>query len=374
MTDEQMFSAREELDKIIAGLEQDGTEPAEIEEDSGPTAEQLRQVLGSEAEGVEDDALVELYRKTPDEEQQAIKAEIAEAGKWDKPWQFVKDDAKLDKIDTLSAKELLALDVEFNVDGQAVRRNLDQIVRNAAKVPLQDRRINTLLEQRRVQDAELGTTTERLTRLEEERKLWERALRDPNVYYQLQQKYQEQLFGDEPEAAQPAGKPDELEARGQQVFETEIKPYIRQLADAYEYEGVNPRQVSRHLEGQIEQQFLQMIEAEGRFLTPERVAEILKVEIPEMIEQGGYRRAGAGAGAAHPMVQPAPTPPPAHDSSVRAELENLRAELRRVKLGEAPDSGSGGTASSVPDDQFKEIKSASDMRDKLRDPSYTFGM
>jgi hypothetical protein len=367
------------------------------------TAESLRQVFGDRVSELSDEELLKLYEEAPAGEQQATPAgETAPEGdketpppgteggeeqyEWKRPWSVMRDGEAVADPRELRFEELLEAKLQYNVDGEAVDRNLDQVVRIAQQVPLQERRIRGLVDQRAEQAAELEEMRAELEQRRADSKFFRKVLTDQTG--QLYQAARDKLVGalldgEDVEAALrtapaqaapeavPTYTPQEEQA-GEEIFGQYIKPELQGMAERYSQKtpGSPDMQEIRATERDLEVAFRYLVNQEGRYLTEQRIVDIVNHELPNMLFEAGYSDGGAAA----PVTTPAAAPELAE---LKAELDNLKASLGRDKLSRLPGAGGEGGpggAGTQSGDPMDDAKSLHDVKALLNDPNYTAGL
>src|SRR5687767_6331083 len=119
------------------------------------SAEDLRGYLGDEAKDVSDDDLLNVWKETAGEETPTQGADTPAATptegaapstpSWDRPWKLYKGDTAVEDISKLTAKEMLELAISYKAGSVDQRRTVDELVRLAQRIPLDEQRINGLL-------------------------------------------------------------------------------------------------------------------------------------------------------------------------------------------------------------------------------------
>ena len=356
------------------------------EQDVEPTAEDLRTLLGDEAGDASDEQLLTAYAaaeadKEPVAEPAAEPASeaapvepaaepVAEVAPTAEPAAEAEPDA---------VSELLDKEITFNMEGGERTAKVSEILRLAQRADHNERRYQTAIGQRNSSDGQLQQAETELTGLRTDKKFWERVLSDRsgNLFQQAQQKWDEAVLrgDDDPAAAgtpatPPPGFTPEQDAAGERVFAQYIAPSLQAMALSYSPDGNTPTpELASHTLGQLNQQARQLIASEGRFITPERVQEILAIDLPSALQAGTYRPVN-GVGA------PAADSRDTEISSLKAKLANAITDRQKAKLEGAPDAPEGGSTpgATAAGPDMSGVKSVDDIRNMLADPSETFGM
>ena len=357
---------------------QEGVDTASIdaflaEKDEGyePTVEDLRGLFGERVAEVSDEELMKAYVSTAEKAEEK-KAE--EAAPWDRPYTVIGDDGKPLPDPRSMLGKLLEAKLQTKVNGEAKEFTLDEAVRHIQRSVVDAQRINTLLEQRNLTAKERDELRGEMDGLRKEKKIWTRILADRSgeLYKSAQQKFEESLVADGEEApAGPAASPftPEQDAAGEAVYQRDIMPHVRQLARGYSLDGkAPPAELVQHVEQQADAVVRHLIAQEGRFITSERVADILRFEIPGRLYEAGYRAVAAAAAPA--------TTESERVKALEAEIASLKGEKQKAKLAKAPDAGdtSAGTPGAAGKFLSLKGKSARDIQRMLEDPAEKFGM
>ena len=341
------------------------------------TAEDLRGYLKDEAKGLDDDALLAAWKETAGEGEAAkpavTPAEEAEAppaaAAWDRPWKFYKGDAAVEDYTKLTAKEMLEAGIGYKAGGADQRRTVDELVRLAQRVPLDEQRITGLLEQAREQTravTELRAAAEQAAR---DQQTWLWALQDQTGarFQKLQEKFLE--AGPPVSRADPVADNAELERAGEEFYRSRVMPHLSEMARTYSLDGATPApDIVQHLGVELDKHFRQLIEAEaGAMSNPQyaaaRLQQIIQHDLPMALQQAGYRPARGAA------AKPAVAAPSPETARLKAELTNLQTQLAKEKMKRAPGPGAGqgaGTGKGGPD--FSKAKNYHDVIDMMRSP------
>ncbi len=348
------------------------------------TADALRGILGDSAKDVSDEELLETYAKAGEEEEvvadetpvaagaevttsdaETPEAEADEAPVWDRPWDLVDAEGnKVTDVESLSFKELMDLKIGYKAGGEDQSRGLDEIVRLAQRAPMDEERLRTLQQQRNDAADKYIAQQATLAELEKDKEfaLW--VFSDPTGgrFSDALKKFESKGFGDAPPAdAEPEIDPSlvsrERMARGEEVLRTSIRPRLEALARSVSADGelASPENQAA-LSRELEEQFLVMAAAEGHYLDdpsygPARVQQMLNEELPHAVAVAGYR-------AVKDLAITEPTTEGL--VALQAEVENLKTELAKARVSEAPDAGGGSIPSGSP-----KGPSISDKLDKM---------
>jgi hypothetical protein len=290
------------------------------------TPEVLREAFGDRVEGKTDEELLQLWKETIAEEpaQQAKQGEETPADQpvvvpegyklYNEQGEEVKDLRNVTVIDLLNGKYQFgyaALDKEQ-------RKALKDVFRVASLGHLNEQRIGRSREELATLARQLQETQGKLSERQNAEKIWQKALTafsqgNPQPMQQLAQAYMNSLLGGEIETQPGASNEDaELERAGQQYFYEKIRPQTDDIARQY---GVNAEDVSNA--------FMEIIDKEP-FLTEQKVQEILKYDLPMMIEGAGYSRSGSTTVATS-------SAPNTELAQVLEQVKNLSAELAALK-------------------------------------------
>jgi hypothetical protein len=343
------------------------------------TAEDLRGYLGDEAKDLDDDALLAAWKKTAGEEEPTKETETPADGAevppasaaWDRPWKFFKGDAAVEDVTKLSAKEMLELAISYKAGGADQKRTVDELVRLAQRVPLDEQRINGLIEQTREQTRALQEAVKRAEEAETDRQTWLWALQDQTGarFQKLQERF---LAAGPPETRQVAASDDaELNRAGEEFYQARIVPTLQEMARSYSLDGgAATPEVVQHLGTELDRHFRQLVEADAAAMSnPQyaaaRLQQILQYDLPQALHVAGYKPARGGVRQA-PVAPAVPTP---EVKGLQAQLTNLQTQLAKEKLKRAPGPGGGTTVGSGkggPD--LSKVKSFHDVLDVIRSP------
>lgn len=342
------------MDELLNGEEEENVEVVESESTADEVnADSIIDQLAS----VETDLTVEDLRKLPgadkhtDEELEQMWQEALNPPKQARSYKFYKDNAEVEDLDSLSASELLQLQVAYNAMGKEQRRSFDEVIRNAQLGHFNDARLNQIQQQRDEVYKQLQEIKPVYEQWGNDRKILEYALTQYNLGNPQPLEALINAFKAEagriPELVNRSeDNSAQLEAAGQKVFYETVVPAASELASRY---GADARE--------IQQAILEYVEAEpDEFMTSQRLQEIINVDLPMLLEKNGY-------------TPEEPVKKEDELASLRKEVAELKAAQKnntvsKVKGKKPPSAGGGVTPSGG--DSMPNIKNRSDMKDYLR--------
>lgn len=359
--DQQQIDVNSLVDESVAETTTEQSAPSE----EAITAEDLRQYLGADAEGMSDEELLAAY-------EEAKKA--AEEPQWDRPWAFV-DEAgnKVMDLSKLTGDSLLKLSIAYKADDKEQRRHLDEIIRLAQRTPLYESKINGLLTQLRELENELNELREYRKQAEEREKTWLWALQDQTGerFAKLQQEFL-QASPAESKKTEPTIDESELVRQGEYVFRTQYEPTLKEMARQYSLDGNTPTpEVVQHLTSELSRYFLERLGEQAHLIRDPRyreivIRDILEYDIPMQLEAAGYKRARSAAAMAK-----AGTNSSDDIQALRAEIEHLKTQLQKARVKSAPSAGAGVPARPTKSlDRLEQAKSLADIKALLEDPTF----
>lgn len=373
--------------------------------DGDPTPDELREVLGADAEGLDDDAVVAAYKKAGEEakppaEVAEVDAKVGsdgkpvrdekgrfvakdkpaaeEAPKWDRPYEAVDADGKPLTPEQVAQLSALVAKARFRmkVDKEDRLVDTDSLVRNYQRAITLEKRIAATLEERNGERTKRSEAEAQLEQASKDRKFYERILADQSgaTFKAAQQAYiQAVLSGNEPippQATAPVQADPATMAAADQLYRGTVQPHILQLAAGHAKGANAPTAAEAQQVAQaLDHTFRLLVGREGPFLTEGRLAEILQVDLPHVLAESGFR--AVAGGAAKPAASGAPD---AEKEAMKKELEALKAERQKEKVRNAPGAGGGGGKPGAHSANEPEaVKKASTFRDikrLLSDPNY----
>lgn len=231
-------------------------------------------------------------------------------------WKAYNGEAEVADFSKMSAEDFLKLQYGYSANGKEHRKTLDEVFRNASNGHYNYERTQQLMAERNTALEKWRTYEQQVTEAGKERQVWEGALHAASQgNFQPLEKMLEAYVGalgaQAPTASGPAMIPAaqvQAERQGQQVYTTVVVPKAAELAAQY---GVPQSEVADAI--------MALVGAEpSEFLTAERFAQIVDVELPAHIEE--YMR-GKDAQA------------PAADTR-DAEIAKLQAELAALRTSQ----------------------------------------
>lgn len=381
----------EEMEK---GVEEINLQDLASQEDE-PSLEQMRELLGEDGKELSDEDLQKMWDDTKGEGE-TVEGKVDEDGK---PVETPEEGKGVEEVapEPLTFEkpdELFDHKLTLTIDGQQREGTVAEFLRMAQRNPMQERRLQEVTGQRN----ELSTENERLTseaeKAEQDFKWVKWMLEDESGarFLEMRQKFQAGQFQG-PEVAAPVESGVSSEDSAQQYYQTEIRPVVQGIVRNYSQDGkASTAEEAQWLERKFEEVLSQKLELEGKFLTMQRLQDLVYDEIPQMIEQEGWRKVeGTPVAAVAPVANPVRSFHTFNDAgqvvsgdvspelnAVKAELANLRRDMTKAKLAAAPGSGGEGGVVNDPNASFADrvgkADSAAAVFDLLNDEQETFGM
>ena len=366
-------------------------------QESEPSLEQMREKLGEGGKELSDEDLQKMWDDTKEVKEDKVDEDgnVIETPEGKKEGVEEKvDEVVPEPLTFKEPDELFDHKLSLTIDGQEREGTIAEFLRMAQRAPMSDRRLNEVTGQRN----ELSTENERLVsegeKAEQDFKWVKWMLEDESGarFMEMRQKFQAGQFQG-PEVVAPVTEVS-TEAAGQKHYQDYVRPAVQKIVREYSQDGkATTAEEAQFLEKKFEEVLSQKIELEGRFLTMQRLEDLVHQEIPQMIEQEGWRKV-EGATPIAPVVTPT-VPVQSFRSfnergqvvsgnvdpelnAVKAELSNLRRDMTKAKLNAAPSSGGEGgpvddTKASF-SDRVGKADSAAAVFDLLNDEHETFGM
>ena len=364
---------RLDIESLLDEGEQDFRMEELAAQEDDPTLEQLRETLGGDAEGLDDTALQKLWddTKVPEGEveptgvvvEPVVAGEVKE-GEQVAPEGEVKEvkegevkEGEVESFTFESADKLFEHKITVPVDGGQREGSIADFVRMAQRTPMLERRNQELMTHRTAQQGELDEANKEVELSRKDLKWMKWMLEDESAerFQQMREKYLKGEIG-EPAVVEPTVDPSTEEGeraqRGNAYYQSTIRPYVQRMARSYSRDGVTApsAEEAQWMEGEIDKVASQLIEAEGKFLTFDRLNAIFQTDIPYQIDQGGeYRRVDiqpvgepASTPAGTQFVDAAPPAPTGEVAALKTELANMKTQLSKIKVGSAPDAGGSG--------------------------------
>lgn len=353
----------------------EGATESVIEELAGKeevTLDDLRKIPGSE--GMSDAQLTAAWDKAQkeagiggDEDGANVKVELP----------FPVYDEKGNKVagDKVTIADLMSgkVTIGYQAMGKEQRKAFSEVVRNASQGHWNEHRYNTVQSQYKQTAQQVETLRAEAKTFEEQRSLWNSALTalvmgDSNPMKQMVDAYRQGLgkSGVAPEgfvSQDSVREQQEAADRGQQWYTDVGLPAAMDIANRY---GADSKEVIGAIKYFIENEPV---------LTPQRIEEIIKYDVPMAFEQNGYTANETSAPQAGTRIGGAPANQDGNDvAALRKQIDALTARLAgdendktervRTKGRKIPPAGAG----SVPGagDSMPAFKSRDQMKDWLR--------
>jgi len=356
-----------DLEKLMDEGEQDFRLHDLETQDGDPTSEQIRGALGEDAEGLDDDALQKMWEdaKAPGEEKPkgevVPEVKVGDGEKKTAPEGEVKEGEEKEgevkegedgePFTFKDAAGLFEHKINVQVDGAAKEGTIAEFVRMAQRAPMLERGRAEAVTQRNTVQGELEAAQKEVELGRKDLKWMRWMLEDESGerFLQLREKYTKgEIAGDKPvEVPSSATTESESDQRGTQYYESDIKPYIQRMARSYSGDGVAAPTVeqAQWMEKEIDRVATQLIEAEGKFLTWDRLNAIFSTDIPYQIEQSGeWKRVDIQPAVVTPTAPtgtlftdatapiPAAAPATGEVAGLRTELANMKTQLAKLKV------------------------------------------
>jgi hypothetical protein len=347
--------------------------PAAEGESLAPSAADLREVMGDAGKDLSDEELVAAYEKLPPEPEE--KPASAEApAPWSRPYKlYMADGTQVESLQGLTPEQVLDAEIGYTQDGQEVRRTIEGLARTAARVPLQDRRIASVVEQRNAEGAKAKELEAELEQRRIDAQWFANILSDRTGerYQAAQEEYERVMLQGgslsdmtrAAPAAAPAPSQATTDAQGELYYQQQIVPVLQQIAEKLSADGSPPApEEQQAILQNLNTTARTLIQQEGTHLTMPRLQEIVYQELPARALDSGLKQVVTKAEA------------PASDTALMAELANARLALKKARLAQAPpSSGRKGSASAKAVagsiEALEQATSASDVEDWLDDPT-----
>lgn len=274
-------------------------------------------------------------------------------------YKIYNESGEVNDLADLSAEDFLKLQFGYNAFGKEHKKTFDELMRNASLAHYNEQKMAGLRGERQQLVDKYSKIEQEHTAWANDRKIWEHALTqlamgNAQPIQQLAQAFmqaQQQM----PAMEQAPGGDKELESAGLRVYYEYIVPNAQQVAQRY---GANPEEVAQavmHLVGQEPEEFL----------TAEKLANIINIEIPALLEQAGY----SASESASNNAPSTPSNKPDKVSELEKKVAELTARLenqsvQKAKAKRPPPVGSGAAPSAgntVPD-----FKSRREMKEWLQ--------
>lgn len=301
-----------------------------------PTAEEIRSEVGTAAEGLTDVELLAEWKKAQDEPAKPIELDVP---MFDVAGNKVSDLTKVSVADLLSGK----VQFGYTAMGKEQRKALKDVLRTASNGHYNEHKYTTATSERdQIRTKYQAIETEHKA-WAADRVIWDKVLAAANAgnvapLQELLTKYNEAI-GTLPEAPAAGATDNTAELDGQRYYYDTIVPEGNRIAEQY---GAKAEEVN--------QAALFLMQQEGEFLTPQKIENILKYEVPALLEKHGYNANGTPA-KADPVSTELETLRK-ENQSLKATKTNERTAALRAKMRKAPPAGGGHTAGageSMPD-------------------------
>lgn len=350
--------------------EHDDSQVVEQTSDSVETEAPDNSAILAELESHEGDITIAELRKLAeaagekhtDEELEAMwQAAQNPAPKATRSYKFYKDNNPVESLDGLTAEDILNLQFGYKAMGQEQRKSLDEIIRVAQFGHFNESRLAQLQNDRNSLYEKYTEASSKSQQFEQERQLWEYSL---TQYVQGNSQPLEKLieaFKNAQSAPpqfmqQQEQNPStdyESQMAAQRVYYEQVVPQAMRLSQQY---GANAQEIANVI--------VAIADQEAEFMSPERLEQIMTIELPYLLEQKGY---SAGESV---QQQAAPTDPrDAEIAELKRQLASSSAQQKNsaisaAKKRKAPPAGGGVVPSAG--DTMPEIKDRNSMKEYLR--------
>lgn len=343
----------------VEGVENEGTEDEGVRIDvQEPSQEVDADEIVEQLAAIETDLTIADLRKLPgadkhtDEELEKMWQEALNPPKNTRAYKFYKDKDEVSDLDSLTASELLQLQVSYNAMGKEQRRTFDEVIRNAQLGHFNEARMSQIQQQRDEMARRYSELEPKYQQQTRERQLLEYALTQYSMGNSGPMEQFIKAF-----QAETSKLPDFLheettdnsamEAAGQRVYYETVVPAAADLAARY---GADQREIAQAILAYVENE-------PEQFMSPQRLQEIIYVDLPILLEKNGYTQEAQ---------QPAEN---TEIEALKKELAELKASqkneaVKKAKNKKAPSAGGGVTPSAG--DSMPSIKNRNDMKDYLR--------
>lgn len=321
----------------------------------------------------EGEITIEDLRKLPGAEKmtdEQLQAEWDKAVEAEKPYKipfpiYDAEGNKIDALDKLTIQDLLDGKVKlgYNAFDKEQRKTLAEALRNASMGHWNEQKYNTALEERNRVATELSQKAQRLETLEQQQRIWDAALSAlvmgntapmqqlANALANKTVEMPQVMPGYVPESQAQAER-QQME-QGMTYIQNTLIPQGLEIAQNY---GANAKEVLDLIEYFIAKEPQQ-------FLNEEKIQNILKYDVPMVLEEAGYTSEGG-------VNRPAATTPNNEIEELKktvaalqnsiAEKKNTQTEALRNKGKRFPPAGGGSTPGAG--DSMPSFKSRSQMK------------
>ena len=338
----------------------------------GESTEAVSQAVVEELSAKEGEITIEDLRKLPGADKmtdEQLKAEWDKAVAAEQPYKipFPVYDAegnKIEALDKFTLQDLLDGKVKlgYTAFDKEQRKTLAEALRNASMGHWNEQKYNTALEERNRVSTELSQKAQRLEALEQQQRIWDAAL-SALVMGNIQPMQQlanalanktvempQNVPGYVPESQAQAER-QAMEA-GMTYIQNTLIPQGLEIAQNY---GANAKEVLDLIEYYIAQEPQQ-------FLNEEKIQNILKYDVPMVLEQAGYTSEGGvnrpAATVQNNEIEELKKTVAALQSSI-AEKKNAQIETLRTRK-KFPPAGGGSTPGAG--DSMPSFKSRAQMK------------
>lgn len=339
----------------------------------GETSEETSQAVIEELSSKEGEITIEDLRKLPGADKftdEQLKEQWDKAVEAEKPYKIpfpVYDAAgnKIEALDKFTLQDLLDGKVKlgYTAFDKEQRKTLAEALRNASMGHWNEQKYNTALEERNRVSTELSQKAQRLETLEQQQRIWDAALSAlvmgntqpmqqlANALANKTVEMPQNVPGYVPEAQAQAER-QQMEA-GMTYIQNTLIPAGLEIAQNY---GADTKEVLDLIEHLLQKEPQQ-------FLTEEKIQNILKYDVPMVLEQAGYTSAG---GVNRPQIngpsneiEELKKTVAALQSSI-ADKKNAQVEAVRNRQKKFPPAGGGSTPGAG--DSMPSFKSRSQMK------------
>lgn len=332
---------------------------AEGKDDAALQAAWDKAVKAAAGEQDEEEAEQPVTSKPGDPEAQPVKLEGFKL--YDDKGVEIADPSKVSFLDVLTGK----VKIGYNAMDKEQRKTLRETLRTAANGHWNESKYATAFSERQQAIQRASAAEGKVATYERDRiSMFEalQALVNGNVE-PIQRMAQALKAANAGQGQQPFAAPQQQaqdddgdEAGGQQYFYTTIMPQVNELAQSY---GAKTDELGQYA--------LYLFQQEGQFLTTDKMEQIIKYELPMILEQNGYSRGEAGKA----LPQGDGDPRDVKIASMEKDLLALKAAAKNQSNGrlrnggrKAPPSGNSANTAGVKRTKHEvpeDMKSRDDM-------------
>lgn len=314
--------SREELEAEAASEGETNVVLAELEDRDELTLADLKRL--PEAKGVSDDELIEMAVAAG---LKVAGTEIVAAEKVapvTRNWKvYGKDGKEVTNFAKMSAADLIAATIGYRAINSDQKRTFDEVVRLAQLGHHNEQRMAQVMSDRNMLAERVQLAGTELAKADQERQAWQTILADQtgSSFLKAQERYFEALRV-APQVNGPSQA--EVQATGIVFYQNTIFPALQAVASAYP--GSNLTEIDKMAQYLLAQEPLAAMDKNAAW---ERIKYIVNSQIPAMLEEAGFRVAGAPE-PVQPNIVPSINTRPGAVGSVPAGATKSVAEQKRL--------------------------------------------